>query len=146
MGQRKRSLRVTVHIDGGARGNPGPAAAGVVITDSENTVLHEAGIFIGRATNNIAEYRALLAGLEAAAKLGATEVKVRSDSELLVRQMTGLYRVRNEGIRVLYEKALELQSSFSQCEYAHVTREENKHADKLVKVAINKMQNVDGLP
>ena len=143
---RRDPLRVSIRIDGGARGNPGPAAAGVVITDSENTVLHEAGIFLGETTNNVAEYRALLAGMEAAEKLGADEVQILSDAELLVRQMTGEYRVKNETLQGLHAKALELQERFSRCKYRHVAREDNKHADKLVNVAMNLKHNVDGLP
>ena len=96
----KRSLHVRICVDGGARGNPGPAAAGVVIHDAKDgAVLHQAGVFLGGATNNVAEYRALLYGLEVAAKLGAVGADVLSDSQLMVRQMTGHYRVRNDGLR-----------------------------------------------
>ncbi|HUS46675.1 MAG TPA: ribonuclease HI family protein [Phycisphaerae bacterium] len=142
----RKPFRVTIYIDGGARGNPGPAAAGVVITDSKKTVLHESGIFLGKATNNVAEYKALLAGMQAARKLGADEVEVFSDAQLLVRQMTGEYRVKNERLQLLHEEALNLQGHFARCSYRHIPREENKHADKLANLAINLRRNVDGLP
>ena len=135
---------MTVHIDGGARGNPGPAAAGVVIlTADDGTVLHQSGIFLGRATNNVAEYRAMLAGMEAASELEATEVEVVSDSQLLVRQMTGRYRVKNEGLKPLYEEAKRLQKQFARCTFRHVPREENTHADRLVNQALDLKRNVE---
>jgi len=138
-------LKLTIHVDGGARGNPGPAAAGVVIMDAEKTVLHEAGIFLGEATNNVAEYRALLAGMQAAERLGATEVEILSDSQLLVRQMQGLYRVKSDNLRSLHDEALLLQGRFARCSFRHISREENKHADKLVNRAINLRRNVEDL-
>jgi len=134
-------LRVTVHIDGGSRGNPGPAAAGVVIT-AGGKVIHQAGIFLGNATNNIAEYSGLVAGLKAAGRLGATEVEVVSDSELLVRQMNGEYRVRNEGIKPLYEQASHLASGLVRCDFRHVPREKNVQADKLVNKALDLQHDV----
>lgn len=141
----KDALHVKVCIDGGARGNPGPAGAGVVISDQKDgQIIYEGGLFIGRATNNVAEYSGLLHGLEVAARLGATEVDVVSDSELLVRQMTGRYRVRNEGLKPLYSKARDLASGFDLCEYRHVRREENKEADRLVNQAIDLKRNVEG--
>ena len=137
-------LRVTVHIDGGARGNPGPAAAGVVISAADDgTVLHQSGIFLGRATNNVAEYRAMLAGMEAASELEATEVEIVSDSQLLVRQMTGQYRVKNEGLKPLYEEAKRRQEQFARCTFRHVRREDNTHADRLVNQALNLKRNVE---
>jgi len=136
-------VRVTVHIDGGSRGNPGPAAVGVVINSADDgRVLHEAGIFIGNATNNVAEYRALLAGLDAAADLGAEELEIISDSQLLVRQMTGQYRVKNAGLKDLHALALTAARKFRRCMYRHVRREENVHADSLVNQAINLRRNV----
>jgi len=140
----RETLRVTVHIDGGARGNPGPAGAGVVVTDPDSkTVLREAGWFLGRATNNVAEYRALLAGLKAAAALGATEVEVLSDSELIVRQMNGQYRVRNAGLQPLYGSAQELAAGFKRCSFSHIRREHNRQADRLVNQAITQRRNVE---
>ncbi len=141
----KRSLlRVTVHIDGGARGNPGPAGAGVVIASSDDgTVLHEGGYYLGRATNNVAEYRALIAALEAATALGASEIDVFSDSELLVRQMLGQYRVKNEGLKPLFECAGILAGKFDRFGIQHIRRERNQHADRLVNQAINAKRNVE---
>lgn len=137
-----KPLSVVIHIDGGARGNPGPAAAGVVISAADGVSLHSEGIFLGHATNNVAEYQGLLAGLAAAANLGATEVKVISDSELLVRQMIGQYRVRNAGLLPLYRKAQELLTKFAKSSFQHVAREFNKQADHLVNQAINQRRNV----
>lgn len=139
-----KPIGVTVHIDGGARGNPGPAGAGVVLRAADDgTILHQAGLYIGHATNNVAEYQALLAGLRAAGKIGASEVAIFSDSELLVRQMIGQYRVKNEGLRPLYVKALELAAKFKRCTYTHVRRELNKDADRLVNQAIDQRRNVE---
>ena len=108
-----RSLSIILRIDGGARGNPGPAAAGVVLADEDGQTLFEGGYYLGRATNNVAEYSALIHGLRQAAKLGAVQVRVVSDSELLVRQMNGQYRVKNEGLRPLFEQAKKLRSRSS---------------------------------
>ena len=139
----KKLLRAAVHIDGGASGNPGPAAAGVIIRDAEDgQVLQQFAQFLGRATSNVAEYRALLAALRAARALGAEQVQVNSDSELLVRQMTGQYRVRNPGLRVLFEEALALVGGFSRCTFRHVPREQNAEADRLVRRAVNLRRDV----
>jgi ribonuclease HI len=135
-------LHVTIHIDGGSRGNPGPAAAGVVITADDGTVLHEAGLFLGRATNNVAEYSGLLGGLKAAGKLGAREVDIVSDSELLVRQMNGQYRVKNAGLAPLFQEAQQLARAFARCTYRHVRREENVQADGLVNQALDRKKSV----
>ena len=141
----REPLRLQVHIDGGARGNPGPAAAAVIVRDAaDGAVVHQAGLFLGRTTNNVAEYRALLAGLEFAARLGAAEVQVFSDSELLVRQMNGQYRVRNAGLKPLHERALQMHERFARCSYQHVGRADNRDADRLVNQAINLKRDVDG--
>jgi ribonuclease HI len=137
-------LCVRLYVDGGARGNPGPAGAGVVIVDrGDGATLYEGGLFLGRATNNVAEYRALVAGLKTAGELGAAEVEVLSDSELLVRQMTGEYRVRNAGLQPLHRRAQELAGRFGRCRFRHVRREANSRADGLVNRAINLKQNVE---
>ena len=137
-------LRVTVHVDGGARGNPGPAGAGIVVTDAaDGAALYEGGIFLGRATNNVAEYQGLLAGLRAATDLRATDVEIVSDSQLLIRQMTGEYRVRNAGLQPLHRRARELAERFATCTFRHVRREQNTHADALVNQAINLRRNVE---
>ena len=136
--------KVLVHVDGGSRGNPGPAAAGIVVSLPDGTVLHEAGLYLGRATNNVAEYRGLLAGLQAAVTLGATEVEVLSDSELLVRQMNGEYRVKNVGLLPLHEQASRLAGKFTACTFRHIRRERNVRADRLVNRALNLKRRVDG--
>ncbi|MFP3938340.1 MAG: ribonuclease HI family protein [Phycisphaerae bacterium] len=137
-------LRVRLEVDGGSRGNPGPAGAGVVVRDdSDGQVLQEFGIFLGKATNNVAEYRGLLAGLQRAAELGAHEVEVVSDSELLVRQMTGQYRVRNKGLLELYEQAQQFVGRFKKCSFRHVRREQNTAADRLANQAMNLKRDVD---
>ena len=140
-----KPLRVVVHVDGGSRGNPGPAAAGVVVCAADGgAALHEAGVFLGTATNNVAEYRGLLEGLRAAAALGAAEVEIVSDSQLLVRQMTGEYRVKNPRLAALHGEARELAKRFRRCAFRHVAREHNEHADRLVNQALNLRRDVRG--
>ena len=139
-----RPLCVRINIDGGSRGNPGPAAAGVVIRDTEdNVTLYEGGIFIGKSTNNVAEYHGLIAGLQAAARLRADQVEILSDSELLVKQMNGEYRVKNANLKVLFDRANGLLAGFSKCKFRHVRREQNTQADRLVNRAINLGRNVE---
>jgi len=138
----EESLRLVIHIDGGARGNPGPAAAGVVIRTEDGTIVHEAGIFLGDTTNNVAEYRSLLAALETASALNAAEVEIRSDSELLVRQMTGVYRVRKSHLQELFALAQGLAGRFRKFSIQHVSRDQNKDADRLVNQAINLRRSV----
>ncbi|MCD4699164.1 MAG: ribonuclease HI family protein [Phycisphaerae bacterium] len=139
-----KALAVLINIDGGARGNPGPAGAGVVIQSADDgTVLFEGGFFLGKATNNVAEYQALLEALPAACNLGANSVEIRSDSELLVRQMNGQYRVKNAGLKPMFDQACRLKGKFSSFTIRHVRREENTAADKLVNQAINLKQNVE---
>jgi len=137
-------LHVKIQVDGGSRGNPGPAAAGVVITEAgSGIILHEAGYFLGRATNNVAEYSALIAGLRAAGRLKADQVEVLSDSELMVRQMNGQYRVRNAGLKPLHDEASELARRMGKFAIAHVSRSQNVKADRLVNMALNAKRNVE---
>jgi len=137
-------LRITAHVDGGSRGNPGPAAAGVVLTDeADSAAVFEGGFYLGRATNNVAEYRGLLEALRAARRLAAREVTVVSDSELLVRQMNGQYRVRNEALQPLHAEAAELAATFTRCTFRHVRREHNRRADELVNEALDARGNVE---
>jgi len=137
-------LSVLIHIDGGARGNPGPAGAGVVIQDAnDQTVLFEGGFFLGRATNNVAEYQGLVQALARAAALGAKVVEIRSDSELLVRQMNGQYRVKNAGLKPLHEEAAKLRDGFERCVIRHVRRESNTAADRLANMAVSAGCNVE---
>jgi ribonuclease HI len=125
-------------VDGGARGNPGPAAVGYRIEDEAGAVLDESGRAIGVATNNEAEYRALITALERAAALGATEVEVRSDSELLMRQMTGRYRVKSPHLRALWDEAQQAADGFERVRYIEVRRAENTDADRQVNLALDR--------
>jgi ribonuclease HI len=130
-------VKVTVHVDGGARGNPGPAAAAAVITDGDGTVLDEAMEVLGTQTNNAAEYRGLLLGARRARDLGATEVDFVNDSELIARQLTGEYKVKNAALRPLYEEALAELAEFERWSVRSVPREQNADADALVNQALD---------
>ena len=130
-------MRARLSTDGGARGNPGPAAFGYVLEAEDGTVLEARGEAIGIATNNVAEYRALIAGLERARDLGVDELDVVSDSELLVRQMTGEYRVKNEALRALSLDASRLAREVGRVTYRAVRREHNELADRLVNEALD---------
>jgi ribonuclease H / adenosylcobalamin/alpha-ribazole phosphatase len=123
--------------DGGARGNPGPAAYGYVLEADDGTILAQEGKTIGRATNNVAEYRALIAGLEKALELGLANVTVVSDSELVVRQMRGEYRVKNDALRDLRDEAETLARRLGRVAYTNVRRAENELADRLVNEALD---------
>ena len=127
---------VTVHIDGAARGNPGPAAFAFVIAQDGKPPIEEAGR-IGRATNNVAEYTALVRALERAAQQGGGRLHIRSDSELLVRQMKGEYRVKNEDLQVLYQEAKQLCRKFESVSFEHVPRAQNARADELCNIALD---------
>ena len=130
-------MRAKLSTDGGARGNPGPAAYGYVLEAEDGTVLDARGETIGVATNNVAEYRALIAGLEKAVELGVEELEVVSDSELLVKQMQGEYRVKNEALRELNDEANFLERKVGRVRYKAVRREHNELADKLVNEALD---------
>src|SRR5579864_6329023 len=130
-------MRARLFTDGGARGNPGPAAFAFVLEAEDGTVLASQGARIGVATNNVAEYRALIAGLERAVELAVPEVEVVSDSELLVKQMRGEYRVKNETLRDLSLQAARLARKLTRVEYRHVAREQNELADRLVNEALD---------
>ena len=125
-------------VDGGARGNPGPAAVGYRIEDEAGEVLDEAGRTIGVATNNEAEYRALITALQRAAALGATEVDVHSDSELLMRQMTGRYRVKSPHLKQLWDEAQQAADRFERVRYLEVRRAQNTDADRQVNLALDR--------
>ncbi len=126
-----------VACDGAARGNPGPAGIGAVVATEEGEVLAEIAEGIGETTNNVAEYRAMIAGLERAAELGATEVSVRSDSNLLVEQMNGRYRVKHPNLKPLYQEALAVAGRFDRVSYTHVRREFNTEADRLANIGVD---------
>jgi len=128
---------VTLWIDGGSRGNPGPSAIGVVLEDAGGALLEELGRAIGMGTNNAAEYAALIEGLDLAARHHAREVQINSDSELLVRQMQGDYRVKNEGLKDLFAAAKEKAAKFDRAAIRHVVRQENARADRLVNEALD---------
>ena len=130
-------MKARLFTDGGSRGNPGPAAYGFVLEAEDGTVLAAHGERIGVATNNVAEYRALVAGLDKAAELGAGEVEVVSDSELLVKQMRGEYRVKNEALRDLSIQASRLARAIGDVTYTAVRREHNELADRLVNEALD---------
>ncbi|HWD77051.1 MAG TPA: ribonuclease HI family protein [Solirubrobacteraceae bacterium] len=128
---------LTVHVDGGARGNPGPAAIGVVVTDPDGVVVDELAERIGVATNNVAEYRALLRGLERAAALGAREIALVNDSELVAKQLTGAYKVKHPAMKPLYEQAMSALRGFDRWSIRSVPRAKNAHADALVNQALD---------
>lgn len=128
---------ITAYFDGGARGNPGPAGFGVYIVDDQGQVLAEIARGIGVATNNVAEYRGLLAALQWAADNGVTALHVRGDSLLLVQQMRGVYRVKNEGLIPLHQQARALCARIGQVSFEHVPRERNKDADRLSNIGMD---------
>jgi ribonuclease H / adenosylcobalamin/alpha-ribazole phosphatase len=131
------SLKAKLSTDGGARGNPGPAAFGYVLEAEDGTVLDARGEVIGVATNNVAEYRGLIAGLNQALELGVDELEVVSDSELVVRQMRGEYKVKKETLRTLNEEASDLARRLEKVSFTSVRREHNELADRLVNEALD---------
>ena len=130
-------MKVVVHVDGGARGNPGPAAAAAVISMPGGDIVDEAHELLGIATNNVAEYRGLLLGLERARALGADEVEVVNDSELVAKQVNGQYKVRHPDMRPLYEQALQALNGFDRWSIRSVPRAQNAAADALVNQALD---------
>jgi ribonuclease HI len=132
-------LKVVVHVDGGARGNPGPAAVAAVASDVDGRPLAERKDYIGEATNNVAEYRALLLGLELARELGAREVEVVNDSELVARQIGGEYKVKHAGLKPLFLEAMGELRRFDGWAVRPVRREQNARADELVNAALDEV-------
>ncbi len=130
-------MKVIVHVDGGARGNPGPAAAASVVSDPGGEVLDEHARLLGEVTNNVAEYRALLLGLERAHALGATEVEVVNDSELIAKQVQGIYKVKHAAMRPLHLDAMAALRQFERWSIRSVPRAQNAHADALVNAALD---------
>jgi ribonuclease HI len=130
-------MKVIVHVDGGARGNPGPAAAACVVSSPAGEVLGEHSQLLGSATNNVAEYRALLLGLAHARDLGASEVEVVGDSELIAKQVNGTYKVKHAAMRPLYLEAMEALRAFERWSIRTVPRAQNAHADALVNAALD---------
>jgi ribonuclease HI len=128
---------LVVNVDGGARGNPGPAAIGVVVSEPDGTVIDEVAERIGVATNNVAEWRALLKGIERTRALGAREVELISDSELVARQLTGAYKVKHESMKPLHAEALAALRGFDSWRIRNVRRANNARADELVNEALD---------
>jgi ribonuclease HI len=133
---------LTLQFDGGSRGNPGPAGIGIVITASDGTPLVTLGRFIGRATNNVAEYRALITAMEEALKLGTKKVIIRGDSELVIKQMRGEYRVKSPEMKSMYEEAQNLLAQFDAARIEHNLRHKNELADKLANLAMDRRTDV----
>ena len=132
-----------IEFDGGSRGNPGPAAAGIVVRAADNMPIATIGIFIGRATNNVAEYRGLIGGLAKARELGVEKVIVRGDSELIIKQMRGEYRVKHPDLQLLHREASTLAAEFKSIRYEHNLRHKNELADRLANRAMDRKGNVD---
>ena len=130
-------MRAVLYTDGGARGNPGPAAYGFVLEAEDGSLLTAHGEAIGTATNNVAESSGLVAGLRKALELGVEALELVSDSELMVKQMRGEYRVKNEGLKPLFEEAQSLARKLGRVEYRHVKRAHNEIADRLVNEALD---------
>lgn len=129
--------RLRVYSDGAARGNPGPSGAGAVLTDADGTIVARVGKFLGRQTNNYAEYMGLIIGLEHARELGAREVDVYADSELMIRQLGGRYQVKSATLKPLFDQAVRLLKGFAKVKLVHVPREMNKDADEMSNRAID---------
>ena len=130
-------MKLIVHVDGGSRGNPGPAAAGAVLSTPDGDVVDEATELLGIVSNNVAEYRALLLGLQRARKLGATEVEAVNDSELIAKQVNGQYKVKHPDMKPLHAEALAALKGFDRWTVRTVRREQNAHADALVNAALD---------
>ena len=129
--------KVIIHADGAARGNPGPAAIGATIKDEQGKLSAHISQRIGKTTNNQAEYRAIIAALEKAVSLGATHVELKSDSELVVKQLNGKYRVKKAELKPLYQQVKHLQNSLENCTINHIPREQNAEADSLANMALD---------
>ena len=133
-------MKAVLYTDGGARGNPGPAAYGFVLEAEDGDLLAAEGVAIGSATNNVAEYSGLVAGLTRALELEVDDLEVRSDSELMVKQMRGEYKVKNEALRALNVQAARIARLVGEVRYVHVRREKNELADRLVNEALDAEQ------
>jgi ribonuclease HI len=130
-------MKLTIHVDGGARGNPGPAAAACVLSDAAGATIDERTQLLGVATNNVAEYRALLLGLARAKELGASEVDVIGDSELIAKQVQGIYKVKHPAMRPLHREAMQALRAFERWSIRTVPRAQNADADALVNAALD---------
>jgi ribonuclease HI len=143
--QPSSSLTLYLQFDGGSRGNPGPAGIGVTLTTDGKKSVYELGEFLGRCTNNVAEYTALVRGLAAAKALGAAKVIVRADSELVVRQINGQYRVKSPDLKPLYEQAIKLMRQIGDVTVSHVYRNDNARADALANMAMDDEKKIEPL-
>ena len=132
-----RLKRMSIHADGASRGNPGPAAIGVIIKDQRDRLIASISRRIGKTTNNQAEYRAVIAALEEAIRLGASQVDVKMDSELIVKQVNGSYRVKKDTLKPLYQQVKQLQGSLERFTITHIPRQQNSEADKLANRALD---------
>ena len=130
--------RVIINCDGAARGNPGPAGAGAIVVDEDGAVLAEVAEGLGETTNNVAEYTAVIRGLEEAKRLGAHEVLLRSDSQLLINQLIGRYRVKAPHLQPLHRRVRSLMSGFAKVDLEHVPRERNAAADSLANLGVDR--------
>ena len=128
--------KAIINADGASRGNPGPAAIGAILKDEQGKLIAQISQSIGRTTNNQAEYRAVIAALEEALKLGVKQIELNADSELLVKQLNGKYRVKNAALKPLYQRVKQLQSSLESLTISHVPREQNREADLLANMAL----------
>lgn len=137
---KKWPKKVIIYTDGASRGNPGRAAIGIHVTDLDSQTIAEHKEALGVQTNNFAEYTAVIRALELSLAQGVTDIILRSDSELMVRQMSGVYKVKSEAILPLYEKVKELLSQFSSVKFEHVRRESNREADRLANEALDEVQ------
>ena len=139
-------MKAVAHTDGGSRGNPGPAAAGFLLEDGGGRRLKAAAFFLGQTTNNVAEYAGLLAAQERALALGVAELRVQADSELLVKQLRGEYRVKAPHLQPLFHRAKELSARFARCTIRHVRREANRDADRLANQAMDTRESTLPVP
>jgi ribonuclease HI len=136
-GKRRAGLSVVVYVDGASRGNPGPAAVGAAVYTAEGGELYSRGKRIGEATNNVAEYRAVIEGLAVARELGASAVTIRLDSELVYRQLMGAYRIKSPDLKRLGEEIGRAVEHFEKCEFQQIPREKNREADRIANEALN---------
>lgn len=133
-------MYIKLYTDGGARGNPGPAAAGAVLENSSGDIIKETGLYLGEITNNQAEYKALILGLKTAISVGASELECILDSQLVVRQLNGDYKVKSANLKPLWNQAKKLEENFEKITYIHVKRHKNKDADRLVNEVLDEVE------
>ena len=142
----RATIKLTIHCDGASRGNPGAAAAGVIALDEHFEIVARAAVRLGKMTNNQAEYHAVWTGMQLAGQLGATEIEFRLDSELVVRQLSGEWRIKHAGLRPLAERVRAAQPAGAQVRYTHVKREANVLADRLANWALDRIDPADATP